>query len=254
MKRTRLAALATAVLVSALATGCGGNTPTAARGTEDGTFTGGRLPAGGRLVIETDNGVRLRPAPGNGVAVDRSVRATRTEHGSLWVVDLDCPAPSAAPGADCPRMPTVEVPAAVAVTVTARDAGIDASGLTGNLDLTTVNGDVTVEESGGTHAVVALTTRNGSVRGSGLRAARLGATTVNGDVVLACADAPGSVDADTTNGSVRLSVPHPSPAYAVTTATSNGHAYVTLPTTTGSTRHHLDLRTVNGDVTAAVFP
>ena len=232
-------------------TGPAGARPGPAAGTA-GTGTAGppgRLPDGGRLVVTTDNGVRLRPAgPDGAVRVDGGTSARWTRHGATWLLDLDCPAapPSGAP---CPRMPTVQVPAGAAVTVAARNAGVDAAGLTGTLDLATVNGDVTVEEAGGAHAALTLATRNGSVRATAVRALRIGATTVNGDVVLGCAAAPRTVTADTTNGSVGLTVPPGTPPYAVTASTGHGPARIALPTTTGGDRS-LTLHTVNGEVTA----
>ncbi|MBM9507347.1 DUF4097 family beta strand repeat-containing protein [Actinacidiphila acididurans] len=208
--------------------------------------------AGSHLLIETANGVRLRPQATGGhvVVADQAVRARFSARDALSVLDLDCP-PA---GGDCARMPTVEVPAGTAVTVVARDAGVDAAGLTGDLHLTTVNGDITLASSGGSRSAVSLATRNGSIRTTDLRAATLSAATVNGDLDLTCADAPGAVDADTTNGSVRFLLPPGSPSYAVTTATDNGRAHLGLPTTGDRRAPRAALRTVNGDVTLAAGP
>ncbi|MFJ6212109.1 DUF4097 family beta strand repeat-containing protein [Streptomyces sp. NPDC092296] len=207
------------------------------------------LPRAGQLLITTDNGVRLRPTDDRRATVDGHLRSHWSRNGATWVLDLACPDhdPDATP---CTRMPTVGVPAGTAVTVTARNAGIDATGLTGALDLTTTNGDVTVAQGGDSQATVRLTTRNGSVRATALQAAHLHARTVNGDVVLACASPPSDVTAATTNGSVRLTLPRNAPAYAVDATTDNGHPTVTLPTTTPSPDHHLTLTTVNGDISA----
>lgn len=102
-------------------------------------------------------------------------------------MDLSCTRPPEADG-PCPRMPEVDVPAGASVTVTARDAGIDVAGIDAALNLTTVNGDVTVTGSGGGEgAAVRPATRNGSVRVDALRVTTLRAETVNGDVVLHCA-------------------------------------------------------------------
>lgn len=253
MYRTRVA-VAAVVAVGLAAAGCRsvtgpagaqGDAPAASPAASGGSAA---VPAGARLVVSTDDGVRLRPAAGPHVAWDAGVTARWSRHGGTWVLDLACPATEPA-GRSCPRMPTVLVPAGADVTVSARDAGIDAGGLTGTLDLSTVNGDVTLERTGGAHAALTLATRNGSIRTTGAEAARVGATTVNGDVVLDCGNAPTTVDASTTNGSVALTVPPGSAPYAVHTATGNGHPRVTLPTATGGPRV-LTLRTVNGDVTA----
>lgn len=104
-------------------------------------------------------------------------------------------------------MPAVGVPAGVSVTVTARNAGIDVAGVASALDLTTVNGDVTVARSGLDDATVRLATRNGSVRAGTLKSAHLHAETVNGDVTLGSTTSPSRLDAATTNGSVRVALP-----------------------------------------------
>ncbi len=240
MRRATAPLAAVFLLAAGTATGCGRHTAAPA---------GTALPSGTRLVVVTDGGLRLRPADGDRVTTDPATRARWSRHGRTRVLDLDCPGHPAA-GHPCPREPTVEVPAGTPVSVTARNAGVDVAGLTGPLDLTTVNGDVTAQDSGDPHATVRLTTRNGSVRAHGLRAARIGGTTVNGDVDLDCATAPTAVTAATTNGSVTLTVPSGTPAYRATTATVNGHASITLPTAHPAPGRAITLRTVNGDITA----
>ncbi|MFF3484586.1 DUF4097 family beta strand repeat-containing protein [Streptomyces sp. NPDC002701] len=221
---------------------------------KDGAWAVGARPvlAGGAdLVISTDNGVRLRPADGDRAGVDRHIRHTWSHRNDTWVLDLSCP-PRDTHGRECPRMPEVDVPAGTSVTVSARNAGIDAAGVSAALDLTTVNGDVTVTRSGHEDAAVRLTTRNGSVRAGTLRAGTLHAETVNGDVTLDCATAPGGVGALSTNGSVRITVPRDAPAYRVAATTDNGRPSVGVPTAGGDEHHSMTLTTVNGDVTAAL--
>ncbi|GAA3201224.1 DUF4097 family beta strand repeat-containing protein [Actinocorallia longicatena] len=229
-----MSACAAAGLMVAL-TGCGG----------DGRPGGDHWRAGdgGRTVVITENGVRLRGVSGDRITVDGRV-AARWSPGSS-TLDLRCPEN----GAACDPMPVVSVPAGTAVTVTARNAGIEASGLTGSLDLTTVNGDVVVAGPGDDGAPLRLATQNGSVRVASQRAASVEALTTNGDVVLGCATAPARVTATTVNGSVRLTLPPAAPPYAVTAATEHGRTSVTVPTSPSADRH-LTLRTTNGDLTA----
>lgn len=210
-------------------------------------------PANARLVITTDNGLRVRPTDGDHVAVSRSVTPHWSHHDRTWVLDLSCHRRHGDDDGDrpCPRMPTVDVPAGTAVTVSARNAGIDVAGVTGALDLTTVNGDVVAARSGQADAPVRLTTRNGSVRASDLRASTLHAATVNGDVVLGCTTAPRRVTATTTNGSVDTVVPDDSPAYRVTATTDNGRTSTTVATEDAAADRTMTLTTVNGDVRAA---
>ncbi|MEU5098013.1 DUF4097 family beta strand repeat-containing protein [Streptomyces sp. NPDC020996] len=200
-------------------------------------------------MITTDDGLRLRAADGRRVTVDDRTRRHWSHHDGTWTLDLSC-AGRRRDGAPCPRMPEVDVPGGVSVTVTARNAGIDVSGVAAALDLTTVNGDVMVTRSGRADAAVRLATRNGSVRATALEAGRLHAGTVNGDVVLACATAPSYVTGATTNGSVDVTVPHDTPAYRVTADTGNGRAVVAVPTRAAGRARTMTLTTVNGDVDA----
>ncbi|WP_320781882.1 DUF4097 family beta strand repeat-containing protein [Streptomyces sp. CRN 30] len=201
---------------------------------------------GGHLVITSDTGVTLRPGDGDGAVVDDRIEHRWTSRDDTRVLDLTCEEPDG----QCPRMPRVDVPEGTSVTVTARDAGIDAAGIAGALDLTTVNGDVTVTRSGADDAKVRLVTRNGSVRATALRAGKLHAETVNGDVTLACATAPDGVGGTTTNGSVRLALPHGAPAYRVTADTDNGRPDIDVATGGDTDGRTIRLATVNGDVTA----
>jgi hypothetical protein len=210
--------------------------------------------SGTHLVITTDNGLRLRPTDGDHVVVDRAADHRWTHRGDTWVLDLSC-----AKQADgdrhgeeqCPRMPEIDVPASGSVTVSARNAGVDVAGVAAALVVTTVNGDVTVTRSGDADGVVRLSTRNGSVRAMALRAARLHAETVNGDVVLDCRTSPTGVTGATTNGSVHVVVPHDAPVYQVTATTDNGRPSVSLPTDDAKDDRTMTLSTVNGDVGAA---
>ncbi|MEU3860052.1 DUF4097 family beta strand repeat-containing protein [Streptomyces sp. NPDC028722] len=246
----RLPRLTVALALLPLAVSCGGEH----RATGGGTAEAGPAPGalGDTLVITSENGLRLRPADGHRVTVDDHVgHADRhwSHHDGTWVLDLSC-ADRSPDDTPCPRMPEVRVPHGVSVTVTARNAGIDAAGVAAGLDLTTVNGDVTVTRSGRSGAVSRLATRNGSVRAVALDARRLTAATTNGDVTLSCGSAPTAVTATTTNGSVGVTVPHDSPAYRVTATTANGRTTVDVPTRNAGHEPAMKLTTVNGDVDA----
>ncbi|USQ85595.1 DUF4097 domain-containing protein [Streptomyces phaeoluteigriseus] len=256
MLRRRLWRLNVALAVLGLTVACAG------RGDRsDNEATGGAPPllaAGSHLMIVTDNGLRLRPADAGRVAVDDHVDRRWSRHDDTWTLDLSCPdraehtgaVPDAGSDGACPRMPRVSVPDAVRVTVRARNAGIDVAGVAAALDLTTVNGDVTVADSGRDDGAVRLSTRNGSVRATAVEGSRLYAATVNGDIVLGCAEAPSDVTAATTNGSVDVTVPHDSPAYRVTATTDNGTSRPALGGSDDGQGRAMTLSTVNGDVTA----
>ncbi|MFJ4616910.1 DUF4097 family beta strand repeat-containing protein [Streptomyces sp. NPDC088812] len=253
--RTRLRGLVLLPSALALMAACGGGDPD--RTVPDGTVplavaegTDGSPPA---FLVTTENGLRLRPAEGERLAVDRRVDRRVTHRDETWVVDLPCAREDRkgqADGEACPRMPEVDVPSGAVVTVLARNAGVEAVGVDAELDLSTVNGDVTVAGSGRDDARLRLATRNGSVAATAVRGVEVHAHTVNGDVTLGCAYAPDTVGASTTNGSVGVSVPADAPAYRVTARTANGRPSVTVPTG-GAQGRSMTLTTVNGDVTAA---
>ncbi|MCS0604425.1 DUF4097 family beta strand repeat-containing protein [Streptomyces sp. LP11] len=168
--------------------------------------------------------------------------------GSTHTLDLPCDQGDDRARANCGGMPLVHVPAGVTLTVRARNAGVDVSGVRGGLSLSTVNGDVTVRDSGTKGAVQHLVTRNGSVRATGLDARGVAAETVNGDVDLLCTTSPGTLDGVTRNGSVRVTLPADAPPYTTDTSTTNGRSTVDLPAADSADhRHRLTLRTVNGD-------
>ncbi|MFE7168136.1 DUF4097 family beta strand repeat-containing protein [Streptomyces sp. NPDC057616] len=206
--------------------------------------------SGNRLIVTTDNGLRLRPADGDRVTTQDGVKADWSHHGRTWVLDLITCDDGSGKDAGCPRMPSVGVPDGMDVTARARNAGVDVAGIAAALDITTVNGDVAATDAGRGDGAVRLSTRNGSVRTTALKARRVAATTTNGDVVVACADAPPHVTATTTNGSVDVTVAGDVPAYAVTAATVNGRTTVTVPTRDASHGPAMSLTTVNGDVAA----
>ncbi|MGW0858178.1 DUF4097 family beta strand repeat-containing protein [Streptomyces sp. NPDC002690] len=251
--------LAPLLVVLPLLAACGGHDGDFR--TRSGAAAAPELSGDTRLVITTENGVRLRPADGDHAATDPHVRALWSHRDDTWVLDLTCRDADGDKDGDgedggrdgdgaCPRMPAIDVPAVASVTVTARNAGIDVAGIAAPLDLTTVNGDVTVVRSGRDGATVRLATRNGSVRTGALRSGRLHAETVNGDVTLTSTTSPSPLTAATTNGSLRVSLPHTGPAYRVAATTRNGTTSVTLPTTAERGGPAMTLTTVNGDATA----
>ncbi|MFF5494250.1 DUF4097 family beta strand repeat-containing protein [Streptomyces aquilus] len=203
--------------------------------------------SGDEVLISTDNGLRLRPAAGDHITVDDRIDGHWSHHGDRWTLDLDCADHG---DHDCPRMPYVKIPDGAKITVTARNAGVDVVDVAAVLDVTTVNGDVTVTHSGQEHAPLRLATRNGSVRATSLAAGRLHASTVNGDVVMQCAAVPEGVTARTVNGSVDVTVPRAAPAYRVTMSTDNGRTTTDVHAQDADRNRLMTLTTINGDVTA----
>ncbi|MEV0849962.1 DUF4097 family beta strand repeat-containing protein [Streptomyces sp. NPDC049954] len=214
-------------------------------------FRQAQLPSGARLVITTQGGVRVAGSGGDSVRVEDTTLAHWDGEGGTRTLDLPCDEGDERARDNCGSMPLVHVPAGASVTVRARNAGIDVSDVKGALTLSTVNGDVTVQDSGASRAGHHLVTRNGSVRATGLKARTVGAETVNGDVDLLCLNAPAALDGVTRNGSARVTLPAGAPAYATDATTVNGRSTVDLPAAgPGAHGHRLTLRTVNGDTEA----
>ncbi|MFH8342575.1 DUF4097 family beta strand repeat-containing protein [Streptomyces sp. AM6-12] len=225
--------------------------PGAVRGARGGQFERAVLADGGRLVITTQGGVRVVGTDDGSVSVDDATLARWGGHGGTHTLDLPCDEGDDRAKGNCGGMPLVHVPTGVTLTVRAHDAGIDVTGVRGELSLSTVNGDVTVRDSGTKGARQRLVTRNGSVRATGLAARGVAAETVNGDVDLLCATSPGTLDGVTRNGSVRVTLPADAPPYATDARTVNGRSAVGVPAARSADhRYRLALRTVNGDVEA----
>ncbi|WP_326671016.1 DUF4097 family beta strand repeat-containing protein [Streptomyces sp. NBC_01257] len=224
--------------------------PGAAHTSSDGAFRTTSLTQGSRLVITTQGGVRVVGTDDDHLTVDEAVLAHGDGDGGTYSLDLPCDEGDDRAKANCGGMPLVRVPSGVTLTVRARNAGIDVSDVRGALSLSTVNGDVTVQDAGAKNARQHLVTRNGSVRATGLQGAGIEAETVNGDVDLGCATSPGTLDGVTRNGSVHVTLPSAAPAYATDAQTVNGRSTTNIPSDASDHTHRLSLRTVNGDTEA----
>ncbi|MER5481501.1 DUF4097 family beta strand repeat-containing protein [Streptomyces sp. NPDC002734] len=213
-------------------------------------FERASLADGSRLLVTTEGGVRIAGTDDDSVTVDEATPARWDVDAATPTLDLLCDQGDRRTRENCGGMPVVHVPAGVTLTVRARNAGIEVDGVRGPLTLTTVNGDVTVHDSGTKGARQHLVTRNGSVRADGLAARGVSAETVNGDVDLLCTTSPGTLDGVTRNGSVRVTLPADGPPYETDASTVNGRTVVDVPapaTDSADPRHRLTLRTVNGD-------
>jgi hypothetical protein len=213
------------------------------------------VPEGGRLLVTTQGGVRLVGAGTATVRVDEGTGARWHVDGGTRTLDLPCGEDTGENlrgdvDADCARMPVVRVPHGTAVTVLARNAGVEVTGVRGALRLSTVNGDVVVQDAGDAHGLQRLVTRNGSVRATGVAARRLYAETVNGDVDLRTETSPVRLSGTTRNGSVRVTLPAGPPPYAARVSAVNGRTANELPGAPPDADHRLTLRTVNGDAEA----
>ena len=140
---------------------------------------------------------------------------------------------------------TVEVPARMIVRARLDNDGIRLTGVTGDIDVRSANGGVTVSGSG--DGTLTLRSDNGNVTGTDLRAAVVDAHSDNGNVSLAFREAPTAVEATGDNGPVTVIVPDDGSTYAVTTSSPDGSTAAPIRTDPNSSRR-ITAKSGNGDV------
>ncbi|MFI6686212.1 DUF4097 family beta strand repeat-containing protein [Streptomyces sp. NPDC050485] len=193
--------------------------------------------------IDTKSGgVRLRGKEGLAkVSLHREVtyRGTKPE-GSTYRVENgvlvlnDC-------GSHCSVDYTVDVPAGIPVTGSAKAGGMKLSAV-GEVKVSTSDGEIIVD---GANGPVDVHTTNGSIKAGGLKGTGIKAQTSNGSISITPAIAQ-DVRAQTSNGSI--SVTAPSGPYRVSAQTHRGGKNIGIADNP-SAAHHLDLTTSNGEIT-----
>ncbi len=190
-----------------------------------------------RIVVDTSTGsVELRAgAAGSPVAVERRTRSalgssptsSETVAGDVLTLRARCRGFGL-----CGVAYTVTVPPGTAVAVDTSTGSVEASGLTGDLE---------------------VTTSTGSIELLGLRSARVAAQASTGSVELGFAAPPQDVRAETSTGSVEIVVPADGTAYAVQSSTSVGSSEVSVPVDSSSSRR-IDARASTGSVEVRTAP
>jgi hypothetical protein len=227
----------------------------------------GRLAAGKTLEIKGVNGsIRVEPSSGDAVEVvatrrgrrndPEGVRIVTVEHGDGLTICAVYPAAEGARPNECAageggRMNvknndvnvefSVRAPRGVHLVARTVNGAVDAAGLDGNVEATTVNGSVKVETAG----VARAETVNGSV-----------------NAVMGRADWDSDLEFKTVNGSIRVTLPS-SASTTVDAETVNGTissefqveggriAKRRLTGTIGGGGRGMSLETVNGSITIA---
>ncbi|MFI1378782.1 DUF4097 family beta strand repeat-containing protein [Embleya sp. NPDC020886] len=209
----------------------------------------------GDLVIDTDNGgVTLEPGEPGRVIVDRRITdsingpdPTWTLQGNRLKLRLNCPSFL---GVSCGGSYRIKVPLDVPLRVGADNGSITASGLRQDMQFTTSNGHIGIDDSTGN---LSLNTDNGGVSVSRVNADRVSVQTDNGGVRLRFDTAPTNVKVRTDNGGVHLSVPDDHNTYRVSTHTDNGGVNNDIGNDTRSNRV-IDVRTDNGGIEMNLVP
>jgi hypothetical protein len=140
----------------------------------------------------------------------------------------------------------VLVPAELDVEVDGENGGVTATGLDGDLDLSTTNGTLRVEDSSGR---LDLETTNGRIEGTDLSSANVDAETTNGPVLMEFGAAPDVVSARSTNGEISVSVPDDGESYRVDANTTNGKVDTADIRTDPDAERSITAHTTNGRVT-----
>ncbi len=222
----RVPAAVTALCVAGLLlAGCGASLGPSA--SERGSASFGAVS---RVEVEARAGtVQVRPGPDGSATVDRFLKwdgdakpqLTQEVRGDVLHVVATCPDDDH----DCTSELVLTVPAASAVRADLGAGNVGVTGLSGAQD---------------------LSTGAGNVSGTGLGAAPVTVRTPAGNVDLAFAAAPPTVDAEATAGNVVVRVPT-GPVYEVHATTSAGNARVEVPDTPGAD-HRITARSSAGNV------
>jgi len=138
----------------------------------------------------------------------------------------------------------LRVPAQLALHVTTSDGAVTVSGISGDLDLHTADGGITADGASGR---LQLRTSDGAVIARDLHSTTVAATTSDGRVLLSFLVDPDTVNAHTSDGSLRITVPRDDTAYQVVAATSDGSRTVDVNTNATSPRT-ISARTSDGPV------
>jgi hypothetical protein len=185
------------------------------------------------LDLEAGSGeVRIVGTDAGAVTVDASVseglragdHSERVE-GDRLVVRSSCPAIfSTWCGVDY----TIRVPADTAVVSHTSGGGVEVTGITGDVTLSSSGGGVHVTGGGG-HTLT-LDSSGGGVSGDALTADVVTASSSGGGVRLSFAEPPQTVKADSSGGGVNIEVPNIPGAYQVNASSSGGGVHTDIRT------------------------
>jgi hypothetical protein len=206
------------------------------------------VPTAHVLTVNAGEGsVRLEPSPDGNVHVSakgvyslsRPRLITSVTGTSVTVTGKECLGGILI----CSQDIRVQVPASFRISAYSAGGGVRASGLTGDLVLTSAAGDVRVE---GLTGKLTLSSSAGDVHGDALRSTEVTASSSAGDVSLTFAVDPTRVDATSSAGDVRVRVPN-TVSYRVTTQSSGGDRVSTVHENSDSART-INARSSAGDV------
>jgi hypothetical protein len=200
--------------------------------------------SGATLTIKsTVGGLRITPATGGDVRVDRWLKGKAADGGSSWTLEngtLRLSADCMMVFGDCGARYHVRVPPGVRLVVDGGDDGVTLRDLTQDVDVST-SGAIRAYDTSGR---LRLLGDDSLIAGERLRSASVRARTTAGSIHLSFAVPPVSLDARSRDGRVTANVPRDS--YAVTARSEHGSERSQLDST-GSART-IVARSGTGDV------
>ncbi|MEV4220031.1 hypothetical protein [Nonomuraea sp. NPDC049725] len=202
--------------------------------------------SGTTLTLESPiGGLRVLPAAGPGIQVDRWLRGKAADDGNnSWRLadgtlrlDVDCTVVFG----DCGARYHVRVPPGVRLVVRGGDDGVILRDLPQDVDVST-SGPIRVYDASGR---LKLRGDHEVIAGTRLRSADVEARTTTGTINLTFAERPAGLDVRSQHGRVTATVPRGD--YAVTAGSTHGRVRSELKDADGS-RHTIVARSSTGDV------
>jgi hypothetical protein len=203
----------------------------------------------------SNSSVTLISGPPGAVTVRRQVTWSRAKPvpeeqiiGRTMQIRSRCPRVVFRPAGPCRADLVVEVPPGATVRAEVAAGRIHAEQLTGDVELSTYGGDISVS---GLRGALLARSDAGDITGSDLAGTEAEAKTEWGDVDLRFAAAPTLVQATTTSGDVSIAVPRAGTGpdgYQVNADTDDGRHNVDVPQDSAG-RHAIVAHTDHGDVT-----
>ena len=193
------------------------------------------------IAIDVGSGsVHIQGTNQSGVTVDgtRSRGLTRSSHserveGDQLVIKASCsPVLNTFCGVDY----RLTVPEGVAVVARVHDAAITIGNVHGALDVSSSDGSIRVDGAGVSSGPAHLHSSDGSITAVDLATADVEATSSDGGVHLAFAQAPKTVQARSSDGSITIVVPDTGDAYRVDATSSGARVHTSIRTDATSSR------------------
>jgi DUF4097 and DUF4098 domain-containing protein YvlB len=200
-------------------------------------------------VTAPNAGIRVRPSTDDKVHVKATgwysgpkPTLTVDTNGDTTTIQGRC---SGAWFSRCSLEITISAPATVDLTVASTNGAIGVSDLTGSVRVETTNGRIDTRNLIGT---LDLRTTNGAIRVAGCESDDVVAQTTNGAVDLHFTQAPSTVEARSTNGSITVRVPD-DVTYFVEAHTVNGRVDTNDIGSDRKAERTITAETINGGVT-----